>query len=47
MDIKNGKVLLIVCGIVVFLMIYTIGVFWDYFPPPEELWGNMFGDSFM
>ena len=47
MDLKSGKTLLVVCGIVVFLMIYTIGAIWEFFPPPDEIWDSLFGDSFM
>ena len=46
MDFKNGKTLLVVCGILVFCMIYAIGVAWDQFPPPDVLYDRMFGDSY-
>ena len=45
MDIKNGKTLLIAVAIVVFGMIYTIGVVWDFFPPPDAIYDHYFGDT--
>ena len=47
MDFKSGKTLLVAIAILVFIMIYAIGVFAEVFLPPAELWNAIFGDTVM